>query len=440
MENENPMEKYLFRASPGYEPGQKIICKNPDFKDDIIKSMIDHILHGTNVETRFISCTKSMGVTNSYSFGQASNKQESILNNKRSPIVLIDKSKIGKELFDTTEGENARLLFKESINNEDLLDWILSSQEVLAEYEIPANAIKQIPPIFADLIRAYEICKYNNENSENNVQQEHMRTYNHLMQFICDGIMDGKIDNDFISKMFSEVKLSWIEGFFINNFYGKNPKTIGQMLDIMCRNDDEFSDNAESTYIFNAIRTNLIRKIGESKTLRKYFYDAAAEKYQNGQIKIGDAAGIAKCLSQEQILEDYIEFYDGKYMHRTTSYSNQKLKKEILKENNIEHKSYKDDNEKQYVIGGCTGIKLNLDKTKRYPFSIQEVQCKMNNNMNYVISVSNAEIRAEKDNSRTIYTFKKLPSTTNHKACVIRKSIENPEKENNIEIEDLDEI
>lgn len=291
--------KYLFRADDGYNGGD-INCK--DCNSDI--GITDHIYRGSTLKTKYISMTKSIGrAAYHYSLGDKKHIREN-----RTPIILIDYNNIPEK-----DKENRIREFYNFNNQEDLdklkstrpANFARGAQEVVTSYSIPQECIREIPPIFVDIIYAFE---------------EHKE----IQEILCDMVFSEKYED--ITKLITKtMKFNDIERKFMESYY-----------------DIEFEGDG-----------NIVRKSGKKLPKLGTVTKTILQPYMKE--KFGDIMGKSTTINSDEIgnsdISEYIRVQILKNIIGRTEFRNI-IGKEIIKNRDI---SQMDKKEIEFLVR-CSNI------------------------------------------------------------------------------------
>lgn len=254
----------------GYKNGNDILCK--DSNSDL--DLWHHIAFGSNsdVKTRFISCTKSIGVAQKYAY------DDKMFNTVPTPIVLIDTAKLsehnGCNLYDCYDPD---IIKSQHLIGTPAENFAPASQEVIVENQIPADCTTTIPPLFVDILRALEACKYDTRNGSLLANSKQYDT-------IIDCINSLIISNDLsIFNLLDDCKLSALEKDFIKQYYFGERKSLSQISQSMFNNDIGLA---------GCIKIQALKNIVGATSFKKGIYDylttnqdVLLQDYSNDDIK-----------------------------------------------------------------------------------------------------------------------------------------------------------
>ncbi len=259
------MSKYIFRAHPGYQSGNKIECTDRNAKTTID----EHVVHGSKsnseskvFKSKYISCTKNMGAATVYSLGKAKK-----LSASREPVVLIDYDELvkdGAKTYDLTDKE----VRKEHLVNTIAFKYAPASRELLVEYEIPQHLIREIPTIYVDVLHAFECCRF--DSSIGNNSKYNPKAYEIMSESLCDMIMQ---DDSRVIGVLSKIGFSKMEQDFIRDYYfSENPLSIKEM------SDKYFSGNINLT---ECVRVKIVKEVAKSPAFKDMLHDKVLENNES---------------------------------------------------------------------------------------------------------------------------------------------------------------
>lgn len=243
------MKKYIYRAHPGYENGQSVKCKD----QNSTTSMAMHIMRGSTIDTKYISCTNSMSIATMYSFGNVPAER---VKRNREPVVLIDTAKLSsyQPIYDTSE-EPTKSEISTPIS---AANFAKASREVLTEIEIPADCMREMPLICIDMIRAFEVTG--------------VRCADEYIETINDFVMS---DDESFREALKGIKLEGELGEFYEEYYINGNTNLEEISKKMFNGDIELA---------NCVRVQVIKEVFKNPQIMQPIIFGAY--YKNPNMKI----------------------------------------------------------------------------------------------------------------------------------------------------------
>lgn len=263
------MSKYLFRAQPGYKPGEDVLGK--DINSDV--SALEHIAKGTSRKSKFISTTPKIATAVTYLLGKVRKNKgkiaDGVEDHVRTPVLLIDCDKLKEYNIAThdtegikpkpTNGEDVvtpedRAFWEEQKENYGnylnmAIKFGLSSREVLVESIIPRDCIREIPMICVDMIEALEDC-----------EAVFPKLYEPLKDVILEKIMT---DDEEFKKIIADIHFDGKLQEFYEAYYIEGNKSLKEVAMSVFGKDD-----AEGLLLANCSRVQIIKDIFSKFDLR----------------------------------------------------------------------------------------------------------------------------------------------------------------------------